>query len=91
MHATHPGWAGTPGLDSSLPRFAAALRPVLRSDASGTDTTSWVVAAEPAPASGRLWHDRRARPTSVLGRTRPTEVERTRFWDWVADGTGLAG
>jgi NAD(P)-dependent dehydrogenase (short-subunit alcohol dehydrogenase family) len=90
VHATHPGWAGTPGLDASLPRFAAALRPVLRSDASGTDTTSWVVAAEPAPASGRLWHDRRERPTSVLRRTRPTEDERGRFWDWVADGAGLA-
>jgi dehydrogenase/reductase SDR family protein 12 len=91
VHATHPGWAATPGLDSSLPRFAALLRPVLRSDASGTDTTSWVVAAEPAPASGQLWHDRRSRPTSVLGRTRPTELERTRFWDWVAAGTGLTG
>ena len=90
VHATHPGWAGTPGLDASLPRFAAALRPVLRSDASGTDTTSWVVAAEPAPASGWLWHDRRERPTSVLRRTRPTEDERRRFWEWVADSAGLA-
>ena len=78
-----PAGRGTPGLDSSLPRFAAALRPVLRSDAAGTDTTTWVVAAEPAPASGRLWHDRRERPTSVLGRTRPTEDERAR-----ASGTG---
>ncbi len=91
VHATHPGWARTPGLDTSLPRFAAALRPVLRSDVSGTDTTSWVVAAEPAPASGRLWHDRRERPTSVLSRTRPTEDERERFWEWVAGSTGLTG
>ena len=44
--------------------------PVLRSDAVGTDTTTWLVATEPAPASGLLWHDRRPRPTSVLGRTR---------------------
>jgi NAD(P)-dependent dehydrogenase (short-subunit alcohol dehydrogenase family) len=91
VHATHPGWASTPGLDASLPRFSAALRPVLRSDAVGTDTTTWLVATEPAPASGLLWHDRRPRPTSVLGRTRPTEDERTRFWQWVADSTGLAG
>jgi dehydrogenase/reductase SDR family member 12 len=27
----------------------------------------------------------------VLGRTRPTEDERTHFWQWVADSTGLAG
>ena len=89
VHATHPGWASTPGLDASLPRFAAALRPVLRSDAVGTDTTTWLVATEPAPASGQLWHDRRARPTSVLRRTRPTETERATFWEWVAGSTGL--
>jgi len=88
-HATHPGWASTPGLDASLPRFAAALRPVLRSDAVGTDTTTWLVATEPAPASGQLWHDRRARRTSVLRRTRPTETERATFWEWVAGSTGL--
>jgi len=89
VHATHPGWASTPGLDASLPRFAAALRPVLRSDAVGTDTTTWLVATEPAPASGLLWHDRRPRPTSVLGRTRPSDAERTTFWRWVAGATGL--
>jgi dehydrogenase/reductase SDR family protein 12 len=89
VHATHPGWASTPGLDASLPRFAAALRPVLRSDAVGTDTTTWLVATEPAPASGQLWHDRRARPTSVLRRTRATETERATFWEWVAGSTGL--
>ena len=84
VHATHPGWASTPGLDASLPRFASLLRPVLRDDAAGTDTTTWVVASEPAPASGHLWHDRRRRPTSVLRRTRPSEQERARFWQWAA-------
>lgn len=90
VHATHPGWARTPGLDSSLPGFATLLRPVLRTDAAGTDTTTWVVASEPPPASGRLWHDRRQRPTSVLKRTRPSEDERNRFWQWVAEATGLS-
>lgn len=90
VHATHPGWASTPGLDTSLPRFAAILRPALRSEALGTDTTTWLVATEPAPASGLVWHDRRARPTSVLRRTRPSEVDRERFWEWVAASTGLS-
>lgn len=90
VHATHPGWASTPGLDSSLPRFASVLRPVLRTDAAGTDTTTWVVASEPAPASGHLWHDRRQRPTSVLERTRPSEDERNLFWQWAAEATGLS-
>ncbi len=89
VHATHPGWAATPGLDASLPRFAAVLRPVLRSDAAGTDTTTWVVAVEPAPGSGHLWHDRRVRPTSVLRRTRPSDDERERYWAWVRSATGL--
>jgi len=89
VHATHPGWASTPGLDASLPRFATALRPVLRSDAAGTDTTTWLLATEPAPASGLLWHDRRPRPTSVVGRTRPTDGERESFWRWVSEAAGL--
>ncbi|WP_392542690.1 SDR family NAD(P)-dependent oxidoreductase [Oryzobacter telluris] len=90
VHATHPGWAATPGLDASLPRFAAALRPVLRSDTAGADTTTWVVASEPAPPSGLLWHDRARRPTSVLRRTRPTGAERSRYWDTVREATGLS-
>jgi dehydrogenase/reductase SDR family member 12 len=62
---------------------------VLRSDVAGTDTTTWVVAREPAPPSGRLWHDRRDRPTSVLARTRPSVGERESFWQWVTDASGL--
>lgn len=89
VHATHPGWAATPGLDSSLPRFADALRPVLRSDAEGSDTTTWVIATEPAPPTGHLWHDRRQRPTSLLPRTRPSQGERDRYWAWVAAATDL--
>ncbi|WP_299442439.1 SDR family NAD(P)-dependent oxidoreductase [uncultured Phycicoccus sp.] len=89
VHATHPGWAGTPGLDASLPAFSRALRPVLRSDAGGADTTTWVLATESAPPSGRLWHDRRPRPTAVLPGTRPTHTDRARYWRWVADATDL--
>jgi len=89
VHATHPGWASTPGLDASLPRFAAALSPVLRSDVAGTDTTTWLLATEPVPASGLLWHDRRSRPTSLLARTRPSPQERQAFWRWAADAAEL--
>jgi NAD(P)-dependent dehydrogenase (short-subunit alcohol dehydrogenase family) len=89
VHATHPGWASTPGVDTSLPRFAATMRPLLRPDGAGTDTTTWLVATEPAPASGLLWHDRRVRPTSVLPRTRSTAEDRELFWQWVAMATGL--
>ncbi len=89
VHATHPGWASTPGLDSSLPRFSKALRPALRTDAAGADTTVWVVATEPAVESGRLWHDRRTRPEHVRSRTRPDAGERERYWAWVAAAVGI--
>jgi dehydrogenase/reductase SDR family member 12 len=89
VHATHPGWASTPGVETSLPRFAAVMGPLLRDDGAGTDTTTWLVATEPAPASGLLWHDRRARPTSVLRHTRSTHSERELFWQWVVDATRL--
>ena len=89
VHATHPGWASTPGVQTSLPRFATLLGPSLRTAGEGADTTTWVVATEPAPASGQLWHDRRVRPTSIMRRTRPSEDDRQRFWQWVREATGV--
>ncbi|GAA4413924.1 hypothetical protein GCM10023168_37110 [Fodinibacter luteus] len=89
VHATHPGWASTPGVTSSLPRFATLMGPVLRSESDGADTTTWVSAVEPAPASGHLWHDRRRRPRNMLRRTRASDEARWRFWEWVADAVGV--
>lgn len=89
VDAMHPGWAATPGLTSSLPRFERVLRPVLRSDSVGADTTAWLLGAEPPPPSGLFWHDRRPRPTSYLSRTNPSEEQRRAFWGWVVSSTGL--
>jgi dehydrogenase/reductase SDR family member 12 len=81
VHAMHPGWADTPGVRSSLPRFYHVTRPLLRSPYQGADTIVWLgTAAEPAEASGGFWHDRRRRPTHLLPGTRETEVERRRLW-----------
>jgi NAD(P)-dependent dehydrogenase (short-subunit alcohol dehydrogenase family) len=77
----HPGWADTPGVRSSLPRFHRATRPLLRSPDQGADTSVWLgAAAEPADSSGGFWHDRRRRPTHLLPRTRETEADRSRLW-----------
>ncbi len=38
VHAMHPGWADTPGLESSLPRFYAVTRRLLRTPQEGADT-----------------------------------------------------
>ena len=54
-HAMHPGWADTPGVSASLPRFYRLTRPLLRSPAQGADTIVWLGAAdEPAAQHRRL-------------------------------------
>lgn len=83
VHAMHPGWASTPGVTESLPGFAKVMAPVLRSSDDGADTTTWLLATEPAPQGGLLWHDRRARPTHFLPRTRPTPGQVDIMWRWV--------
>ncbi len=89
VHATHPGWADTPGVVDSLPTFHRITGPFLRDAAGGADTTVWLGATSPQPHSGRLWHDRRVRPTHLLGKTRSSDAERTAMWDWARRETGL--
>ncbi|ROR92860.1 SDR family NAD(P)-dependent oxidoreductase [Nocardioides aurantiacus] len=89
-HATHPGWADTPGVVDSLPGFHRVTGPLLRDAAQGADTTVWLAATEPTPPSGRLWHDRRARSPHLLPRrTRTRPADRDRMWSWVREATGL--
>ena len=83
VHATHPGWADTPGVQESLPTFRKVTGPFLRDADGGADTTVWLVATEPAPEAPALWHDRRPRPTSILRKTRTTDEQRERLWAWV--------
>jgi len=81
VHAVHPGWADTPGVTMSLPRFAAVLKPVLRSAEEGADTAVWLAAADPATlGTGRFWLDRRARSPYYLPGTRETPADRERLW-----------
>lgn len=81
VHAMHPGWADTAGVQSSLPRFHRVTRPLLRSPGQGADTIVWLgAAAEAADTSGGFWHDRRRRPTHLLPGTRETEADRHRLW-----------
>ncbi|QIK74962.1 SDR family NAD(P)-dependent oxidoreductase [Nocardioides piscis] len=87
--AMHPGWADTPGVQESLPRFRSLTRPLLRDNEEGADTSVWLVGAEPAPASGRFWHDRRARPVHLLPTTRASEPDRARAWAWLKESAGL--
>ena len=83
VHAMHPGWAATPGVTESLPAFAKVMGPVLRTPDDGADTTTWLLATQPPPAGGRLWHDRRPRPTHFLPSTRATPAQVETMWQWV--------
>jgi len=87
----HPGWADTPGVTDSLPRFAALTGPLLRDADSGADTAVWLTATGDATGTGGFWHDRRRRPThyAPVGVESGDDVER--FWRFVRDETGVPG
>lgn len=89
VHTMHPGWADTPGVASSLPLFKKITGPVLRDARAGADTVVWLAATEPAPAGGRFWHDREARPTHYRAATRESAEDRGAMWRWVRDAAGL--
>jgi dehydrogenase/reductase SDR family protein 12 len=81
-HAMHPGWADTPGVQSSLPVFRKLTRPLLRNADQGADTIVWLAgSAEAADRPGLFWHDRRPRPTHRPPWTRESEADRRRLWD----------
>jgi dehydrogenase/reductase SDR family member 12 len=81
VHAMHPGWADTPGLESSLPRFYALTKRLLRTPQEGADTIVWLgTAARPARSSGGFWHDRRERPTHRVPQTKQTPQDHERLW-----------
>jgi dehydrogenase/reductase SDR family protein 12 len=89
VHAMHPGWADTPGIRSSLPRFYQATRPLLRTPAQGADTIVWLGAADgPAQHPGRFWHDRRSRPVHLLPWTRETPADRVSLWEQCVELSG---
>lgn len=92
-HAVHPGWADTPGVERSLPRFHTLVGPLLRTPDQGADTMVWLAADDGAPleTSGRFWLDRRPRPIHRIPATRrsDTRAERTRLWDWCVEHSGI--
>ena len=92
VHAMHPGWAETPGVESSLPRFHKLTRRLLRDPREGADTIVWLACAqEPGRSTGGFWHDRRRRPTHLLPWTREGECDRERLWEECERLSGLSG
>ncbi|MGW4247171.1 SDR family NAD(P)-dependent oxidoreductase [Nocardia sp. NPDC004722] len=87
VHSMHPGWVDTPGVADSLPTFRTLTRPLLRTPAEGADTAIWLSATEVPP--GRFWHDRRPRPEHYSRRTRESDADLARLWQFYADAVGI--
>ncbi len=82
VHSMHPGWADTPGVSDSLPRFYKITKPLLRTAEEGADTIVWLAASEEAGRStGLFWHDRKPRPTHRSAKTRESAAERQALLD----------
>jgi NAD(P)-dependent dehydrogenase (short-subunit alcohol dehydrogenase family) len=77
VNAMHPGWADTPAVRTSLPRFWNVMRRVLRTPAEGADTVVWLAASPAARGqTGRFWFDRQTRSTHLLPWTRERRPQR---------------
>ncbi|KAJ3391968.1 hypothetical protein CcCBS67573_g07195 [Chytriomyces confervae] len=77
----HPGWAHTPGVESSIPGFFKTMEKSLRTSDEGADTIVWAAVSEEAKAvrSGALLFDRKeTSPHVTLGGTTaaPGDVEK---------------
>lgn len=90
VNAMHPGWAATPGVRTSLPRFWKRMAARLRTPEQGADTIVWL-AASPAAAghTGAFWFDRRKRPAHLLPTTRESAAQRRALWDRCCTLTGV--
>ncbi|HSG80322.1 MAG TPA: SDR family NAD(P)-dependent oxidoreductase [Acidimicrobiia bacterium] len=90
VHAMHPGWVDTPGVESGIPLFHRVMKPLLRKVDDGADTIVWLGASDEAGATtGAFWHDRRERPTHRIDRTRETTEQRERLMAELARYAGL--
>ncbi len=92
LHAVHPGWVETPGVDAALPGFANVMGPLLRTAEQGADTMIWLAATGGGDAApGQFWLDRRTRPTSYLPGTATNSAERERLLDWLDEQVTTIG
>ncbi len=90
VHAMHPGWADTPGVERSLPGFFRLTRPLLRTPEEGADTIVWLAAApEAAHAGGGLWLDRELHPAAVFPGTAGSPEEKKRLVEELERITGI--
>lgn len=79
-YAMHPGWAETPGVEGSIPRFHRLTRSLLRDADQGADTLVWLAARQaglkPALRSGAFYFDRLRTNTHLTPLTRESKAVR---------------
>ena len=81
VNSMHPGWADTPGVQSSIPRFRQLTRAILRTPAQGADTIVWLAASDAAAElTGEFVFDRRPRRKHLLPTTRESDADRRALW-----------
>jgi len=82
VNAMHPGWADTPAVQSSLPRFHRLTQNILRTPGEAADTVVWLAACPRANRwTGRFFFDRAERRTHLLPFTRESEADREALWE----------
>jgi dehydrogenase/reductase SDR family protein 12 len=90
VHAMHPGWADTPGVQGSIPLFWKATKSILRTSAEGADTVVWLAVCDKAQSRpGLFWFDRQARSTYLLPGKRESEAERASLWNQLHRWSGV--
>ena len=76
----HPGWADTPGVERSLPRFHRWTKGWLRTPEQGADTVVWLSGIPELEDKPCIWHDRKPRPVWRMASTRESAHDRDRMW-----------
>lgn len=91
VHAMHPGWADTPAVRSSIPRFWERMRSRLRDAEQGADTILWLaIATAPGRESGGFWFDRQRVAEHLLPWTRESAAQREAFWAAACAAAGVS-
>ena len=79
----HPGWADTPAVQTSMPKFHFLMRSKLRTPQQGADTAHWLAVTPRIREfpTGSFFQDRVVVPEHISPGTHSTEAEEQRLMD----------
>jgi NAD(P)-dependent dehydrogenase (short-subunit alcohol dehydrogenase family) len=81
FYSMHPGWADTPSVRSSIPRFYRITKWILRTPAQAADTVVWLATYPHIHQwNGRFFFDRKIRRTHLLPCTSEDEQAQQDLW-----------